>query len=328
MSLQISISNSPLLAPNSNPYAVFTTDANSKIVEYCNKQESNLWLASDINLSEDIKQWDLLTHDEREYIKQILGFFASADGMVNDNIVLNFVSQVNIPEVRYFYYFQMMMEAVHSKTYSQLITTFISSNQERDLLFDSINNHPTISKKADFCHKWLNSNNSFFERMVAFMAVEGIFFAASFAAIFWLRDRGILANSLGVANEYIMRDETLHAEFAVTLVNEFSGSDKPSEDRIREIILSAVEIEEMFIADILPTKLFGMNKELMVQYVRFVADTWLMELKCQKHFNVSQPFTFMNTIGQKRKSNFFEKTVTDYARPTESKVMDWSAIAF
>jgi ribonucleoside-diphosphate reductase beta chain len=311
--------SSPLLKKNKNPYSVFTPNANQKIVEMCDKQEASMWLASDINLIHDSEQWSLLNDEEKSYIKQVLGFFAASDSIVNENIVLNFIEQTQIPEVRYFYYFQMMMESVHSKTYSQLITTFIQSSEERDFLFDSINNHPIISKKGEWCKTWMSPENNFFERMVAFLAVEGIFFASSFASIFWLRDRGILANSLGVANEYIMRDETLHAEFACLMINEFAGNERPNNEIISEIILSAVAIEVEFIKYSIPTKLFGMNQDLMIQYLQFVADTWLTELRCPKIFNVEQPFPFMATIGQKRKDNFFEKTRTQYARQTETK---------
>lgn len=317
---------SSILQPSKNQYTVFTSQANPKLVEMCERQEANIWLSSDINLTHDAAQWHLLTPQEQNYIKQILGFFAASDGVVDDNIATNFINSIHNPEIRYFYYFQMMMEAVHSRTYSQLINTFIDSAEERAELFDSINTHPIIRKKADWCFRWMEKNQNFFERMTAFLAVEGIFFAGSFAAIFWLRDRGILANSLGVANEYIMKDETLHAEFACLLVNEFAGDERPSEERIREIIVSAVELEKEFTRYALPDKLFGMNQDLMIQYLEFVADTWLSELGCSKVFNVAQPFPFMNTIGQRRKDNFFEKTRTNYARQTENKVMEWDSI--
>ncbi len=322
--------NSPLLtvSDQTNPYVIFTPKANSTIVDMCNKQEANIWLSSDINLTHDAAQWSLLNQDEQSFIKQILGFFAASDSIVNENIVMNFIQNAQIPEVRYFYYFQAMMEAVHAKTYSQLITTFINSTEERDHLFNSINNHPVIQKKAKWCQKWMEKDNNFFERMVAFLAVEGIFFAGSFASIFWLRDRGILANSLGVANEYISRDETMHAEFACLLINQFSGTDKPSKTKITEIIISAVDLEIEFVRYALPNKLFGMNQDLMVQYIKFVADTWLTELGCQKYYNVEQPFLFMSEIGQKRKDNFFEKSRTNYARQTETKTMEWGNLVF
>ncbi len=315
-----------LLSKTQNPYTVFTSTANSRIVEMCEKQESNIWLSSDINLTHDARDWDKLNSEEQSFIKQILAFFAASDSIVNENIVLNYTTQVQIPEVRYFYYFQMMMEAVHSRTYSQLINTFISSNEERDLLFDSINNNKAIKKKADWCREWIDGDKPFYEKMIAFMAVEGIFFSGSFAAIFWLRDRGILANSLGVANEYISRDEALHCEFASVLINEYSGDEKPTNQTITKILTSALDLEKEFIDQAIPNRLFGMNKELMNQYLEFVCDTWLAELGCPKVYNVTQPFPFMATIGQMRKDNIFEKTRTNYARPTEAKEMEWDFI--
>jgi ribonucleoside-diphosphate reductase beta chain len=319
--------NNSLLKKSNKRYVVFANNANPKIVDLCDKQESNIWLASDINLTHDAVDWHKLSPQEQNYIKQILAFFAASDGIVDENIATNFIVQVQIPEVRYFYYFQSMMEAVHSKVYSQLITTFIDSNEEREQLFDSINSHPIIKKKGDWCFKWINDENvSFSERLIAFLAIEGIQFAGSFAAIFWLRDRGILSNSLGVANEYISRDESLHAEFALTLYKEYC--DDLSEDRIKEILLSALELEKEFTRHALPNKLFGMNQDLMMQYLEFVTDVWLQALGVEAHFGVDQPFDFMKTIGQKRKDNFFEKTRTNYARQTENKALDFSALTF
>jgi ribonucleoside-diphosphate reductase beta chain len=316
-----------LLASNPNRYTVFTEGANPKITEMCDSQEANIWLASDINLTHDDKDWLKMNPQEQSYIKQILAFFAASDGIVGENLALNFLQDVQIPEVRYFYYFQSMMEAVHAKVYSQLIHTFIPSSAEREHLFASINTHPVIKKKAEWCFQWMEKENAnFSERLIAFLAVEGIFFAGSFASIFWLRDRGILANSLGVANEYISRDESLHAEFACLLYNEYCRD--LSEDRIKEILIGALKLEQEFTEHALPDRLFGMNQELMKQYLEFVTDTWLVSLGCKKEFNVSQPFDFMATIGQKRKDNFFEKTRTNYARQTETKVLDFSAISF
>ncbi|GAB4146749.1 MAG: ribonucleotide-diphosphate reductase subunit beta [Patescibacteria group bacterium] len=322
-------SSNVLLTRNPHKYVVFADDAtvNHKVLELCDLQESNIWLASDINLTHDARDWDKLNEAERNYLKQILAFFASSDGIVDENIALNFIRDVQVPEVRYFYYFQGMMEAVHAKVYSQMINTFITSKAERDELFDSINTHPIIKKKGEWAFKWMERDGvTFSERLIAFMAVEGIFFAGSFASIFWIRDRGILANSLGVANEYISRDETLHADFAVTLYKEYCND--LSEERIKEIVLSALELETEFTKQALPDRLFGMNQELMIQYLQYVTDTWLTALGCNKVFNVEQPFQFMQTIGQKRKDLFFEKTRTNYARQTETKALDFSAISF
>jgi ribonucleoside-diphosphate reductase beta chain len=317
-----------LLQSNPGKYVVFAKDTNSKVAELCDRQESNIWLASDINLTHDSVDYQTkMNDDERTYLKQILGFFATSDGIVGENLAMNFLQEVQIPEVRYFYYFQCMMEAVHAKVYTQLITTFITSQNERDELFDSIAIHPIIMKKANWAFRYMSKGNAnFSKRLLAFLAIEGIFFAGSFAAIFWLRDRGILSNSLGVANEYISRDETMHAEFACVLYKEFCN-DLDGEE-IREVLLSALDIEKEFINHILPSNFMGMSRDSMHQYLEYVTDTWLVELGCEEEFGVDQPFDFMATIGQKRKDNFFEKTRTNYARQTESKQMDWSAIEF
>ncbi len=316
-----------LLTPNPvDKYTVFNTSVDQDIVEMCDKQEANIWLSADINLTHDAQDWLKLTNDEQSYLKQVLAFFAGADGIIGENLCLNFIQEVQIPEVRYFYYFQSMMEAVHSKTYSQLINTFISSDDEKQELFKAIENNPIIKKKADWCFKYMDSSIPFNERILGFMAVEGIFFAGSFAAIFWIRDRGLLANSLGVANEYISRDETLHGEFAALLYKKFFND--LSYDKVLEILVSACDIEKEFISNALPVKLIGMNQELMCQYLEFVTDMWLEELGLPKHYNVSQPFDFMNMIGQRRKDNFFEKSRTNYARATTSQAMDFSSLSF
>ena len=316
MNNQSSHSYKKLFDPNQNPYTVFTSKTDAKITDFCNKVEAGLWQAGDINLTFDAEQWNThMTQTERDYIKQIIAFFASSDGLVNENIVLSFITKVKIPEVKYFYYYQMLQEAVHSKTYSNLITTFIKDTQEQETLFDSINSHPIIKKKAEWCQKWMGGDKNFFEILVAFLAVEGIFFSSSFASIFWLRDRGILANSLGVANEWISKDEAAHAEFASFLIKEY-GQNDINITNVTNIIKEAVYLEKEFVDTILPENLIGMNKELMKQYVEYVADVWLYDLIGVKLYNVDQPFAFMETIGQKSKDNFFEKTRTNYAHPT------------
>ena len=289
-----------------------------------------MWIASEIIYHDKDDYKTKLTPSEKFYLDQILAFFASSDGIVGENLALHFIKHVQIPEVRYFYYFQGMMEAVHAKVYSNLITTFIDSQEEREELFDSINTSPIIKKKADWCLRWMNLTDEapkdFFRHLVAFLAVEGIFFAGSFASIFWLRDRGILANSLGVANELISRDETLHADFAALLVNEYAGIDRPSDEEIKEILLSALDLEKEFVASSLPDKLLGMNKELMFQYLEFITDVWLESLNVERVFDVENPFPFMTQMGQRRKDLFFEKTKTNYARATTNQEMDWDAI--
>jgi ribonucleoside-diphosphate reductase beta chain len=316
-----------LLTPNPvDKYTVFNTHVDQDIVEMCDKQEANIWLSADINLTHDAQDWLKLSSDEQSYLKQVLAFFAGADGIIGENLCLNFIQEVQIPEVRYFYYFQSMMEAVHSKTYSQLINTFISSDDEKQELFKAIENNPIIKKKADWCFKYMDASIPFNERILGFMAVEGIFFAGSFAAIFWIRDRGLLANSLGVANEYISRDETLHGEFAALLYKKFFND--LSYEKVLEILVTACDIEKEFISNALPVKLIGMNQDLMSQYLEFVVDMWLVELGLPKHYNVSQPFDFMNMIGQRRKDNFFEKSRTNYARATTSQAMDFGSLSF
>jgi ribonucleoside-diphosphate reductase beta chain len=316
-----------LLTPNSvDKYTVFNKHVDTEIADMCDKQEANIWLSSDINLTHDAGDWAKLSDDERSYLKQVLAFFAGADGIVGENLCLNFIKECQIPEVRYFYYFQSMMEAVHSKTYSQLINTFISSDDEKDLLFKAIDNNPIIKQKADWCFKYMDSSLPFNERILGFLAVEGIFFAGSFAAIFWIRDRGYLANSLGVANEYISRDETLHGEFAALLYKKFFN-DLPYE-KVLDILVSACDIEKQFISEALPVRLIGMNQDLMSQYLEFVVDMWLEELGLPKHYNTAQPFDFMNMIGQRRKDNFFEKTRTNYARSTTSQALDFGSLTF
>lgn len=345
----------PLLAKNPNIYTVFTGFNDivdlKEVIKKCDQQEANLWLSSEINFTHDSNDWFKLNEGEKNYLKQILGFFAASDGLVNENLALNFSSLVQIPEVRYFYYFQMMMEAVHQKTYTQMINTFIESKEERQALYNSINEDSqfkTIKKKADWAKKWIHDRllidfktvqdlesvdseqslslqKQFFKTLVAFSAVEGIFFCSSFAGIFWIRDRGILANSLGVANELISRDETLHGEFAALLVNSF-GREFISDQEIVEILLEAAAIEKEFVDEVLPDRLFGMNQDLMKQYVEFVTDVWLKEYNIEPHFNASQPFPFMATIGQKRKDLFFEKTRTNYARATVTQDLDFDNI--
>jgi ribonucleoside-diphosphate reductase beta chain len=316
-----------LLSPNPvAKYTVFNTSVDNDIVDMCNKQEANIWLSSDINLTHDAEDWNKLNTDEQHYLKQVLAFFAGADGIVGENLCLHFIQEVQIPEVRYFYYFQSMMEAVHSKTYSQLINTFISSDTEKEELFQAIEHNPIIQRKAQWCFDYMSEDKSFSERIIGFLAVEGIFFAGSFAAIFWIRDRGYLANSLGVANEYISRDETLHGEFAALLYKKYCND--LSYQQVLSILVSACDIEKEFITSALPVKMVGMNQAMMSQYLEFVTDMWLTELGYPKYYNAEQPFDFMNMIGQRRKDNFLEKTGTNYARSTSAQTLDFSSLTF
>jgi len=240
-----------------------------------------------------------------------LAFFAASDGIVNENLAENFVKEVQYAEAKSFYGFQIAMENVHSETYSLLIDTYIKDEKEKDHLFNAIDTVPSVKKKADWALKWIESE-SFAERLIAFAAVEGIFFSGSFCSIFWLKKRGLMPG-LAFSNELISRDEGLHCEFACLLHNKHIVN-KVSQERITQIITEAVEIEKEFVTDSLPVSLIGMNAKLMQQYIEFVADYWLSELGCQKVYNTENPFDFMDMLSLQNKSNFFEKRVSEYQK--------------
>jgi ribonucleoside-diphosphate reductase subunit M2 len=252
-----------------------------------------------------------MTDNERYFIKHVLAFFASSDGIVNENLVQNFCDEVKIPEAKCFYGFQIMIENIHAETYSLLIDTYIKDPNEKENLFDAIETIPCIKRKAEWAFKWISSNGSFAERLVAFAAVEGIFFSGSFASIFWLKKRGLMPG-LTFSNELISRDEGLHTDFACLLFTHIRK--QPSEERVKSIILEAVGIEQEFLTDALPVALIGMNAKLMCQYIEFVADRLLVALGLSKHYNVTNPFDFMDMISLQGKTNFFEKRVSDYQR--------------
>jgi ribonucleoside-diphosphate reductase beta chain len=253
------------------------------------------------------------------YIKNVLAFFAASDGIVNENLAENFVKEVQYPEAKFFYGFQIAMENVHSETYSLLIDTYIKDTVEKDHLFNAIDTVPSVKRKAEWAIKWISSE-SFAERLIAFAAVEGIFFSGSFCSIFWLKKRGLMPG-LTFSNELISRDEGLHCEFACLLHNKYIQN-KVSSERIIEIIKEAVEIEKEFVTDSLPVSLIGMNAKLMQQYIEFVADFWLVELGCKKVYNVDNPFDFMEMLSLQNKSNFFEKRVSEYQKASD-KVIDF-----
>jgi ribonucleoside-diphosphate reductase beta chain len=252
-----------------------------------------------------------LSDDERYFIKHILAFFAASDGIVNENLAENFVNEVQYSEAKFFYGFQIMMENIHSETYSLLIDTYVKDEVEKDKLFNAIENFPAIKKKADWALKWIDSP-SFAERLIAFAAVEGIFFSGAFCSIFWLKKRGLMPG-LTFSNELISRDEGVHADFAVHLHNNHLVNKVPKE-RIREIIVDALNIEREFITESLPASLIGMNSKLMSQYLEFVTDRLLLELNCEKEYNTSNPFDFMDMISLQGKTNFFEKRVSEYQK--------------
>ncbi len=274
------------------------------------KHEASFWTAEEIDLSSDLKDWASLNDGERHFISHVLAFFAASDGIVNENLAVNFMSEVQLPEARCFYVFQIMMENIHSETYALLIDTYIKDPQEKHRLFHAIDTVPAVKKKAEWALRWIEQG-SFAERLVAFAAVEGIFFSGSFCSIFWMKKRGLMPG-LTFSNELISRDEGMHCEFACLLYSMLSN--KLSQEEVYKIIGDAVVIEKEFITEALPVDLIGMNARLMQQYIEFVADRWLSELGYPKMFNATNPFDFMEMISLQGKTNFFEKRVGDYQK--------------
>lgn len=301
----------PILAPNDNRFVIFPIQ-HDDLWEWYKKQQACFWTAEEIDLHQDLNDWEnRLTDDERYFIKHILAFFAASDGIVNENLAENFVNEVQFSEAKFFYGFQIMMENIHSETYSLLIDTYVKDEVEKDRLFRAIEIFPAIKKKAEWALKWVESD-SFAERLIAFAAVEGIFFSGAFCSIFWLKKRGLLPG-LTFSNELISRDEGMHCDFAVHLHNNHLENKVPK-DRIRHIIISALDIEREFITESLPVSLIGMNATLMTQYLEFVTDRLLVEFGCEKEYNSSNPFDFMEMISLEGKTNFFEKRVSEYQK--------------
>ena len=284
------------------------------------KALESFWRAEEVDLSKDLKDWDSLSSDEKHFISMILAFFAASDGIVLENLGVRFMTDVKCSEARAFYGFQIAMENIHSEMYSLLIDTYIKKKDEKETLFNAVNNFKCIEDKANWAIKWIDSErDSFAERLVAFAAVEGIFFSGSFCSIYWLKKRGLMPG-LTFSNELISRDEALHTEFAVMLYSKLEK--KLSQERIYEIILEAVEIEKSFITDALPCRLIGMNGKLMKQYIEFVADRLLVQLGYEKYYKSTNPFSFMELISLEGKTNFFEKRVGEYALATKTKKND------
>jgi ribonucleoside-diphosphate reductase beta chain len=280
------------------------------IWEMYKKCEASFWTAEEIDLSDDMKHWEGMSSGEKHFVSHILAFFAASDGIVNENLAVNFMSEVQLPEARCFYGFQIMMENIHSETYALLIDTYIKDPAEKDRLFHAIDTVPCVGKKAEWALRWIN-NGTFAERLIAFAAVEGIFFSGSFCSIFWLKKRGLMPG-LTFSNELISRDEGMHCEFACLLYRMLDN--KLSKEAATAIITDAVEIEKEFVTDALPVNLIGMNAKLMSQYIEFVADRWLGELGYDKVYGASNPFDFMEMISLQGKTNFFEKRVGDYQK--------------
>jgi len=312
----------PILQENPDRFVIFPIQHDELWSQYKN-QMACIWTAEEIDLSSDLDHWrNELNEDEKHFIKHVLAFFAASDGIVNENLAENFVREVQYTEAKFFYGFQIMMENIHSETYSLLIDTYISDPQEKHRLFHAIETIPAVKKKADWALKWINSPH-FQERLIAFAAVEGIFFSGSFCSIFWLKKRGLMPG-LSFSNELISRDEGLHCDFAVLLHNKYL-SNKVSEERIKEIIVSALAIEKEFILESLPVRLIGMNSDLMSQYLEFVTDRLLVSLGCSKVYGSENPFDFMTNISLQGKTNFFEKRVAEYQK---AGVLNASSDAF
>lgn len=300
----------PILQENKDRFVIFPIQ-HSDIWDWYKMQEACFWTAEEIDLEPDLNDWQKLNDDERYFIKHILAFFAASDGIVNENLAENFVNEVQYTEAKFFYGFQIMMENIHSETYSLLIDTYVKDETEKDKLFKAIENFPAIKLKADWALKWIESP-SFGERLIAFAAVEGVFFSGSFCSIFWLKKRGLMPG-LSFSNELISRDEGMHCDFACHLHNNHLVNKVPKE-RIREIIIDALNIEREFITESLPISLIGMNADLMTQYLEFVTDRLLVALECEKEFDVENPFPWMENISLEGKTNFFEKRVSEYQK--------------
>ena len=301
----------PLLQDNKDRFVIFPIQHND-IWQFYKNAEASFWTAEEVDLSPDLHDWqNKLNDNERFFISRVLAFFAASDGIVNENLAINFLQEVQYPEARCFYGFQIMIENIHSGMYSLLIDTYVKDPAEKDYLLRAIETIPCVTKKAKWALRWI-TKGSFAERLIAFAAVEGIFFSGSFCSIFWLKKRGLMPG-LTFSNELISRDEGLHCDFACLLyVNHLQN--KLSEETIREIIVDAVAIEKEFVTDALPVKLIGMNAELMCQYIEFVADRLLVALGCNKVWNATNPFDFMELISLQGKTNFFERRVGEYQK--------------
>lgn len=300
----------PILKENKDRFVLFPI-THKEIWEMYKKAEASFWTAEEIDLHADLSDWqNKLNADEKHFIKHVLAFFAASDGIVNENLAVNFMNEVQYPEARCFYGFQIMMENIHSETYSLLIDTYINDTKEKLGLFNALETVPAVARKGEWALRWIDNGN-FAERLIAFAAVEGIFFSGSFCSIFWLKKRGLMPG-LSFSNELISRDEGLHCDFACLLYRQLNN--KLSESRVVDIIRDAVEIEKEFVCEAIPVQLIGMNADLMCQYIEFVSDRLLVTLGYSKIYNATNPFDFMEMISLQGKANFFEKKVGDYQK--------------
>jgi ribonucleoside-diphosphate reductase subunit M2 len=301
-----------ILSDENERYVLFPIRFDDIWLKY-KQHEACFWTASEIDLETDKKDWNDLTENEKHFIKYVLAFFSSADGIVNENLALRFYSDVKVPEARSFYSFQMAMESIHSETYSLLIDTLITDKKEQNFLFCATTNIPVIEAKANWCKKFIESSEDFATRLIAFACVEGIFFSGSFCAIYWLKKRGVMPG-LTFSNELIARDEGLHTEFACMLYNKLSETQRLSSDKLKEIVDEAVNLEKKFITSALPCSLIGINCDLMTKYIEFVADRLLSCLGEGKLYKSENPFDWMELISMQGKTNFFEKRVGEYQK--------------
>jgi ribonucleoside-diphosphate reductase beta chain len=301
----------PILNDNPRRFVLFPIE-HDDIWKFYKQSEASFWTPEEIDLHQDLADWEnKLNDDERYFIKHVLAFFAASDGIVNENLAENFVAEVQYTEAKFFYGFQIMMENIHSETYSLLIDTYIKDSTEKDYLFNAIEHMDCVKKKAEWALRWID-NGSFQERLIAFAAVEGIFFSGSFCSIFWLKKRGLMPG-LSFSNELISRDEGMHCDFACLLYNKHVVNHLDKEV-VRGIIADAVAIEKEFVSDAIPVKLIGMNSDMMCQYIEYVADRLLIALGNTKIFNAENPFPWMEMISLQGKTNFFEKRVGDYQK--------------
>jgi len=308
-----------ILQDNPGRFVLFPIEHHD-LWKFYKQSEASFWTAEEIDLGQDVSDWEnKLNSDEQHFVKHVLAFFAASDGIVNENLAMNFVNEVQYTEAKFFYGFQIMMENIHSETYSLLIDTLVKDKEEQHFLFNAIDTIPAVKKKADWALKWINSK-SFVDRLIAFAAVEGIFFSGSFCSIFWLKKRGLLPG-LTFSNELISRDEGMHCDFACHIYNQHIQN-KVKPERIKEIICGALEIEKEFILEALPVRLIGMNSDLMSQYLEFVTDRLLVALGVPKVYNSENPFDFMQNIALQGKTNFFEKRVAEYQKAGVNKTSE------
>lgn len=311
MAQHTNIKPEPILAENPDRFVLFPIKYGT-IWEWYKKSVASFWTAEEVDLTQDINDWEnKLTDNDRKFIKHVLAFFAASDGIVNENLVLNFMREVQIPEARCFYGFQVAIENIHAEMYSLLIDTYIKDPKEKDFLFNALQNLDCVAKKGNWALRWIDNAPTFAHRLIAFAAVEGIFFSGSFCSIYWLKKRGLMPG-LTFSNELISRDEGMHCDFACLLYSMLENKLDPKE--VAAIITEAVEFEKEFVTDALPVSLIGMNAELMSEYIEFVADRLLMSLGCEKVYGTANPFSWMDMISIQGKTNFFEKRVGDYQK--------------